>query len=172
MKAAAFAGLVRVFVLTFPNYATDWQPIVYALAVLSLVVGAVLAIVQTNVKRMLAYSSINHAGFILVAVAAATLAGIHGGALLPGGLHVHGRRHLRRGQPGVGRTGDARTSLVDYRGLSRSNPLLALALDRLPARPGRRAVHRRVLRQVLRVIGAVGRRQALLARASSPWSPP
>ena len=52
-----------------PTYAADWQPIVYVLAVLTLVVGAVLAVVQTNVKRMLAYSSINHAGFILVGVA-------------------------------------------------------------------------------------------------------
>ena len=70
VKAAAFAGLLRVFVLTFSNYAADWQPIVYALAVLTMVVGSVLAVVQTNVKRMLAYSSISHAGFILVAVEA------------------------------------------------------------------------------------------------------
>ena len=75
VKAAAFAGLVRVFVVTFPNYVTDWRPIVEALAVLSLLVGAVLAIVQTNIKRMLAYSSISHAGFILMAVAAASSLG-------------------------------------------------------------------------------------------------
>ena len=73
VKAAAFAALVRVFMLTFANYAADWQPIVYVLAVLSMVGGALLAIVQTNVKRMLAYSSISHAGFILVAVEAATV---------------------------------------------------------------------------------------------------
>ena len=75
VKAAAFAALIRVFVLTFPNYVTDWRPIVFALAVLSMVVGSVLAIVQTNVKRMLAYSSINHAGFILLAVAASSSQG-------------------------------------------------------------------------------------------------
>ncbi len=70
VKVAAFAGLIRVFVLTFSNYDDTWQPLVYGIAVLSMVVGAALAIVQSNVKRMLAYSSISHAGFILMAVQA------------------------------------------------------------------------------------------------------
>ena len=54
-KAAAFAALLRIFVGTFPLYGVDWRPAVWGLAVLSLVVGTVAAIVQTNVKRMLAY---------------------------------------------------------------------------------------------------------------------
>ena len=66
VKAAAFAGMLRVFVVAFADNKIDWQPYVYALAVATLLVGAVLAVVQTDVKRMLAYSSINHAGFILV----------------------------------------------------------------------------------------------------------
>ena len=78
VKAAGFAGLLRVFVVTFGSYRLDWQPIVYWLAILSLLVGAVLAIVQTDVKRMLAYSSINHAGFILVGVEAASADGVAG----------------------------------------------------------------------------------------------
>ena len=76
VKAAGFAGLLRVFVYAFATYQVDWQPIVYVLAVLTLLVGAILAVVQTNVKRMLAYSSINHAGFILVAVQAASEKGV------------------------------------------------------------------------------------------------
>ena len=75
VKAAAFASLLRIFVTTFDQWAVDWQPVVYALAVLSLIVGAVLAAVQTDVKRMMAYSSVNHAGFILLGVQAASAEG-------------------------------------------------------------------------------------------------
>ena len=70
-RSAAFAALLRVLVVALPLYRDDWRPAVWVLAVLSLVVGSVLAVVQTNVKRMLAYSSISHAGFILVGVEAA-----------------------------------------------------------------------------------------------------
>ena len=70
-KVAAFAALLRVFVVALPFYRDDWQPAIWILAVLSFVVGSFLAVVQTDVKRMLAYSSISHAGFILVGVEAA-----------------------------------------------------------------------------------------------------
>jgi NADH-quinone oxidoreductase subunit N len=127
VKAAAFAGLVRVFMLTFSNYAADWQPIVYALAVLSMVGGALIAIVQTNVKRMMAYSSISHAGFILVAVEAASDRGIQ--AVL---FYLAAYTFMIAGTFAVisiiGRTGDGRHQLSDYRGLSRSNPVVALVL--------------------------------------------
>ena len=56
-------------------YSVDWRPIVFVLAVLSLFVGSIAAIVQTDVKRMLAYSSISHAGYVLIAVQAATARG-------------------------------------------------------------------------------------------------
>jgi len=58
--------LLRVFPVRLPTLRLDWQPIVWVIAVITLVVGSVLALVQTDVKRMLAYSSINHAGYILV----------------------------------------------------------------------------------------------------------
>jgi NADH-quinone oxidoreductase subunit N len=127
VKAGAFAAFVRVFVLTFSNYLTDWRPILITLAVLSMFVGAVLAIVQTNVKRMIAYSSISHAGFILMAVSAANAAGTS--AVL---FYLAAYAFMVAGSFGVvslvsGR-GDRHTSLSDYRGLSRSNPLLAGAL--------------------------------------------
>jgi NADH-quinone oxidoreductase subunit N len=127
VKAAAFAGLVRVFMLTFSNYAADWQPIVYVLAVLSMVGGALLAIVQSNVKRMMAYSSISHAGFILVAVQAATERGIQ--AVL---FYLAAYTFMIAGTFAIitviGRTGDGRHQLSDYRGLSRTNPGIALVL--------------------------------------------
>jgi NADH-quinone oxidoreductase subunit N len=64
-------AFVRLFVVSFPARADDWRPVVFVLATLTLVVGSVLAIVQTDVKRMLAYSSISHAGFMLVGLEAA-----------------------------------------------------------------------------------------------------
>jgi NADH-quinone oxidoreductase subunit N len=127
VKAAAFAGIVRVFMVTFENYQTDWRPLIYALAVLSMVGGALLAIVQSNVKRMLAYSSINHAGFILIAVEAASERGVE--AVL---FYLAAYTFMVAGTFAivtvVGRTGDRRHSLGDYRGLSRVNPVLALLL--------------------------------------------
>src|SRR5207302_2309317 len=57
-KAAAFAALLRVFVGAFDTYRVDWRPAVWVLAVLSLLVGSIAAVVQTDVKRMLAYQSV------------------------------------------------------------------------------------------------------------------
>ena len=98
----------------------------YALAAITLVVGSVLAVVQTDVKRMLAYSSINHAGFILVGVQAATAEGV--AAAL---FYLAAYTFMVAGSFGVvtvvGRRGDIGHSLDDYRGLSRDRPALALA---------------------------------------------
>src|SRR5947207_2997781 len=75
-NVAAFAALIRVFDTAFNPLAWDWQPFVIGLSAVSMVVGSVLAIAQSDVKRMLAYSSVAHAGFILVGVTAATQDGI------------------------------------------------------------------------------------------------
>ncbi len=124
VKAAGFAGLLRVFVLAFGQYKTDWQPYMYALAVATLLVGSVLAVVQTDVKRMLAYSSISHAGFILVGVQAASSDGVSG-ALFYLAAYVF----MVAGSFGVvalvSRRGDSHTALDDYRGLGRREPVLA-----------------------------------------------
>ncbi len=74
-KAGAFAAMLRVLFSSFGVVSTDWRPIIYGLAVLSLVLGAFVALRQRDVKRMLAYSSINHAGFILLGVVADTARG-------------------------------------------------------------------------------------------------
>lgn len=127
VKAAGFAGMLRVLVVCFETHRLDWQPIVYALAVASLVVGAVLAVVQTDVKRMMAYSSINHAGFMLIAVATGSLDGVS--AVL---FYLAAYTVMVGGTFGVitvlGRRGDARHSLDDYAGLARREPLLAFSL--------------------------------------------
>jgi NADH-quinone oxidoreductase subunit N len=124
-KAAGFAALVRVFVVGFGAYTTSWRPIVATLAVLSMVIGALLAVVQVNVKRTLAYSSINHAGFILMALQASSDEGNR--AVL---FYLVAYTFMVAGSFGVAtvvaRRGDGRVSLDDYRGLSRSSPGLAL----------------------------------------------
>ncbi|MGH3744451.1 MAG: NADH-quinone oxidoreductase subunit NuoN, partial [Mycobacteriales bacterium] len=79
-KVAAFGALLRTFYVAFGPIEWDWRPIMWVVAILTMVVGAVLAITQTDIKRMLAYSSVAHAGFILVAVTAGTLDSI--GAVL------------------------------------------------------------------------------------------
>ena len=66
-KIAGFAALLRVFALAFPSLAADLTPILAVLSALTMIVGNVLAIAQTNIKRLLAYSSIAHAGYILMA---------------------------------------------------------------------------------------------------------
>ena len=65
-KAAAFLALVRVFFVGFGGAQWDWQPIIWVIAVVTMFVGSIVAVSQTDVKRMLAYSSIAHAGFLLV----------------------------------------------------------------------------------------------------------
>jgi NADH-quinone oxidoreductase subunit N len=124
-KAAGFAALVRVFAVGFETLTTAWRPIVAALALLSMVIGAILAIVQVNVKRTLAYSSINHAGFILMALAASSAEGNR--AVV---FYLIAYTFMVAGSFGVAtivsRRGDNRTSLDDYRGLSRTSPGLAL----------------------------------------------
>jgi len=71
-KVAAFGAIIRVLYVGFASTKWDWRPIIWAVAITSMVVGAVFALTQTNVKRILAYSSIAHAGFILVGIVAVT----------------------------------------------------------------------------------------------------
>lgn len=134
-KAGAFAAMLRVLVIALPFHRDDWRPAIWVLALLSLVVGSVLAVVQTDVKRMLAYSSISHAGFILVGVEAAG--------------HDAGEQSLGDGLPSVltylllysvltvgsfavvalvGRSNGGDTSLDAFKGLAKRRPALTLGL--------------------------------------------
>lgn len=124
-KAAGFAGLLRVFFSTFDTLRLDWQPIVWVLAVLTLLVGSVLAIVQEDIKRVLAYSSISHAGFVLIGLQAANDKGLAGSLyyLFTYAFMVLGSFAV---VTIVGRKGDARHDLGAYRGLASRRPGLAL----------------------------------------------
>ncbi len=74
-KAAAFIALMRVFYVAFGGLVADWTVLLWAVAAVTMLLGSVLALTQTDVKRMLAYSSIAHAGFLLVGLLAADPAG-------------------------------------------------------------------------------------------------
>ena len=125
-KAGAFAALLRVFVTSFPTLRADWQPVVWVLALLSLVLGAVVALTQRDVKRMMAYSSINHVGFILLGVEACTARGVSASL-----YYLFTYMFLVIGTFAVitvvAGPGDTRSSITDYRGLAKRQPLLALA---------------------------------------------
>ncbi len=127
VKAAGFAALVRVFVDALGVRADDWQPVVFALACATLAVGSVLAAVQSDAKRLLAYSSISHAGFILVGVQAASDRGVS--AVL---FYLAAYAVIAVGSftvvAVVSGPGDDRTGLNALAGLGARRPALALGL--------------------------------------------
>src|SRR4029453_15645916 len=75
-KVAAFAALIRVLMVAFQPLTWDWQPVIWVLAAISVIVGSCFAIAQTTLKRMLAYSSVAHAGFILTGLVSGNAIGI------------------------------------------------------------------------------------------------
>ncbi|MBU6166291.1 MAG: NADH-quinone oxidoreductase subunit NuoN [Alphaproteobacteria bacterium] len=128
-KAAALGLMARVLVVAFPGaVAADWQQIIMVIAIASMVLGAVAAVAQTNVKRLLAYSSIANIGFALVGLAPASPAGISAllfyisvyVAMTLGSFLVV--LQLRRPD------GSPVEAMADLAGLSKSQPRLALAL--------------------------------------------
>jgi NADH-quinone oxidoreductase subunit N len=123
-KTAAFLALIRVLDVAFQPLTWDWTPVIWVLAAVSIVVGSVLAIAQTDVKRMLAYSSIAHAGFILTGLTAANQDGIAAAM-----FYLIAYATMVLGAFGVvmlvSVTGEERTGLTAYIGLARRRPLLA-----------------------------------------------
>jgi len=75
-KAASFAMLIRIFVEGLPSMSGDWRLLFWVLSIVTMTVGNVAAVTQSNVKRMLAYSSIAHAGYVLIGIVAGTPRGI------------------------------------------------------------------------------------------------
>jgi NADH-quinone oxidoreductase subunit N len=126
-KVAAFAAFIRVFMVALNPLIWDWRPFVWVLAAVTMVVGSVLAIAQTDVKRMLAYSSIAHAGFILVGITAASQNGIRAAmfylaayaVMIVGGFGAVMLVSVR---------GEQDTALSSYAGLGRRSPFLAVTL--------------------------------------------
>ena len=141
-KVAAFGALLRVLYVAFGNLRWEWRPMLWAVAILTMAVGAVIAITQTDVKRMLAYSSIAHAGFLLTGVAATSRSGLGGTMfyLLVYGFTTLGAftvLTLVRDAEGEA------THLSRWAGLGRRSPLLAgvfafflLALAGIPLTSG------------------------------------
>jgi NADH-quinone oxidoreductase subunit N len=75
-KAASFAMLIRIFVEGLPSMSADWRLLFYVLSIVTMTAGNIAAVTQSNVKRMLAYSSIAHAGYLLIGIVAGTSRGI------------------------------------------------------------------------------------------------
>ncbi len=127
VKAAAFAAFARVFFLAFPALKIDWVMVLWVLAVATMTLGNVVAIAQTNIKRMLAYSSIAHAGYLLVALVAANQLGAV--SLL---YYLLAYTLMNLGAFGVvilvGRKKDSYLSIYDYSGLGFQHPALAAAM--------------------------------------------
>jgi NADH-quinone oxidoreductase subunit N len=127
VKAAAFAALVRVLMETFPTAIGVWQPIIAGLAIASMVLGNFAALAQRSLKRLLAYSSVAHAGYLLVAVWAGTLTGA--GAVL---LYLLAYSLTTLASFGLlavlGRGGERDVTLDDIAGLAATRPWIAFGL--------------------------------------------
>ena len=126
-KAAAFAAFFRVFKEGIPNMAANWEILLCIVAVLSMFVGNLGAIMQTNIKRMLAFSSISHAGYLIIAVI--TKSSLAGSGLL---FYMLTYAFTTFGAFGIvillGRKGEENLELENYSGLAYKHPLLALSM--------------------------------------------
>jgi len=125
-KAAGFAVLARVMIAVFPNIAPEWGAIVAVLATATMTLGNVIALAQRNIKRLLAYSSIAHAGYALIGIVSVSNLGVAStvfyliayvvtNLLAFGIVTVYGRT-------------SGSDELTAYAGMSRRSPWLALAL--------------------------------------------
>jgi NADH-quinone oxidoreductase subunit N len=126
-KIAAFAMTMRLLVEALGSLAADWQGMLVILAVLSLVLGNVVAIAQTNMKRMLAYSTISHVGFLLLGILAATDAGYSASmfyAITYALMAIGGFGMIIL----LSRAGIEADSLDDFKGLNERSPWFAFMM--------------------------------------------
>jgi NADH-quinone oxidoreductase subunit N len=127
-KAAGFAGLLRVVSIALPAMAPHWTQILIGLSILTMTVGNVIAILQSNLKRMLAYSSIAHAGYVLLGIVAG---GTAGAAAVLYYLAVYSVMNL--GAFGIvsllGRGADERVRVQDLAGAGFKYPWLGVAMS-------------------------------------------
>ncbi|MDT8339948.1 MAG: NADH-quinone oxidoreductase subunit N [Longimicrobiales bacterium] len=127
VKAAAFVAFLRVFMVAFPAVQADWWGIMWWLAAITMVVANLVAVAQTNVKRMLAYSSVAHAGYLMVALAAANETAAAGLLFY---LMVYAVMNMGAFAVVVvvSRQGEENLQLEDYAGLGGREPLLGVFL--------------------------------------------
>jgi NADH-quinone oxidoreductase subunit N len=127
-KAAAFAALIRVLVTSFRVIQSDWTVLLWGLAAVTMTVGNVAAVAQSNLKRMLAYSSVAHVGYMLIGIVA-------GGALGTGAVlfYLLVYTFTTAGAFGVvlllEHAGDEAATFDDYAGLAKRHPVIALVLS-------------------------------------------
>ena len=127
IKAAAFAAFARVFMHTLAVLSADWSAVLWMLAVLTMTVGNVTALLQRNIKRMLAYSSIAHAGYVLVGMVSGGELG--GSAVL---FYLIAYTLMTLGAftvvIAIGRRGEPNENLDDYAGVGFRQPFLGVAM--------------------------------------------
>ena len=129
-KVAAFALFIRAVMAPFPQLVHQWQQIIVVISVLSVVLGAVAAIGQTNIKRLLAYSSIGHVGYALLGLAAGTPMGIQG-MLVYLAYYLITNLGMFACIAAMRRDGEPVEDIRELAGLSRTQPGLAFALAAL-----------------------------------------
>jgi len=131
-KAGGFAALLRVFIVAFPSMAASWAPLVMWIAAFTMTWGNVAAIAQTNIKRMLAYSSIAHAGYILMILPAAANSQVAPDAVSAALFYLLAYAVSNLGAWGVvlalEKAEGGGNAIEDYAGLGTKNPGLALAM--------------------------------------------
>ena len=127
-KAAGFAAFLRIFMEALPNITSEWNMILVLLAMLTMTVGNVIAIAQTNIKRMLAYSSIAHAGYVLIGLAAANSEGTASAIMY---LLIYCVMNIGAfGAVILARTADGESLMIsDYAGLGFKKPLLGMFMS-------------------------------------------
>lgn len=127
-KAAAFVALLRILFQVLPGLSEDWQPVLWASAVLTMLLGNIAALTQTNIKRMLAYSSIAHAGYLLVGLIAHNQLGAQSVLfyLLAYAFMNLGAFALVQV---VGRKGEQFTQISDYTGIGFKHPFVSVSLS-------------------------------------------
>jgi len=126
-KAAAFSIFARIFYVALPNFQLDWSNVLATVAALSMVLGNLAAITQDNVKRMLAYSSIAHAGYVLMGIIALNANGIRG-VLLYSVVYVFANLGIWATVLMMRRHEYAGERVDDFEGLSRRAPFWAFAM--------------------------------------------
>ena len=126
-KMAAMAVLVRVTLTAFPGVASEWRQIVTFVSIASMALGASAAIGQTNIKRLMAYSSIGHMGFALVGLAAGTVEGAQG-VVIYMAIYLVMTLGTFAGILSMRRGGEYIEDISDLAGLGRTNPPMAFFL--------------------------------------------
>ena len=129
-KVAALAVFTRVALTAFPGITQQWQQVVVFVSIASMALGAFAAIGQTNIKRLMAYSSIGHMGFALVGLAAGSAEGAQG-VLIYATIYVSMTLGTFAIILAMKRNGQAVESLSDFAGLSQTNPTLAFFMAML-----------------------------------------